>query len=40
MIRPVYIVKSFDPMAAITTAALGYTFGLLGAMVWNKLHGR
>lgn len=44
MIRPVYIVKSFDPMAAITliitTAALGYTSGLLGAMVWNKLHGR
>jgi hypothetical protein len=44
MIRPVYIVKSFDPTAAITliivTAAIGYIFGLFGAMIWNRLHRR
>jgi hypothetical protein len=42
MIRPVYIVKSFDPAAAITliiiTAALGYILGFLGAIIWNRLH--
>jgi hypothetical protein len=44
MIRPVYIVKSFDPAAAITliiiTAALGYILGFLGAIIWNRLHRR
>jgi hypothetical protein len=44
MIRPVYIVKSFDPAAAITliiiTAALGYIVGFLGAIIWNRLHRR
>jgi hypothetical protein len=44
MIQPVYIVKSFDPAAAATllivTAALGYVFGLLGAVIWNRLHRR
>jgi hypothetical protein len=44
MIRPVYIVKSFDPAAAVTlvimTAAFGYIVGLFGAVVWNKLHRR
>jgi hypothetical protein len=44
MIRPVYIVKSFDPAAAVTliiiTAAFGYILGLLGAIIWNRLHRR
>jgi hypothetical protein len=42
MIKPVYIVKPFDPAAAITllfiTAGLGYVFGFAGAIIWNRLH--
>ncbi len=42
MIRPVYIVKSFDPAAAITlviiTAMFGYILGLLAAVICNQLH--
>jgi hypothetical protein len=42
MIQPVYVVKSFDPLAAITlvviTAVIGYFFGFVGAVIWNKLH--
>jgi hypothetical protein len=44
MIKPVYFVKPFDPMAAATliviTAAIGYFFGFFGAVIWNKLHRR
>jgi hypothetical protein len=44
MIRPVYIVKSFDLSAAVTliviTAVSGYVFGFLGAIIWNRLHRR
>jgi hypothetical protein len=42
MIQPVYVVKPFNPLAAITliviTAVLGYVFGFAGALIWNKLH--
>jgi hypothetical protein len=44
MIKPVYVVKPFDPVAAVTliviTAAIGYIFGFLVAVIWNKLHRR
>jgi hypothetical protein len=34
MIRPVYVIKPFDPVAAVTliivTAAIGYIFGFVG----------
>jgi hypothetical protein len=42
MIQPVYVIKTFDPAAAITliviTGVIGYAFGAVGAVVWNKLH--
>jgi hypothetical protein len=42
MIKPVYFVKPFDPVAAIAliaiTAVIGYAFGFLGAVIWNRLH--
>jgi hypothetical protein len=42
MIRPVYIVKPFDPVAAVTlmviTGVIGYVFGVVGAIIWNRLH--
>jgi hypothetical protein len=42
MIKPIYFVKAFDPVAAITliviTAVIGYIFGFLGAVIWNRLH--
>jgi hypothetical protein len=41
MIRPVYVIKPFDPVAAVTliivTAVIGYIFGFVGAVIWNKL---
>jgi hypothetical protein len=42
MIEPVYVIKPFDPLAAITliavTVVIGYVLGFVGAMIWNKLH--
>ena len=42
MIKPVYFVKPFDPMAAVMliviTAVIGYIFGFVGAIIWNRLH--
>jgi hypothetical protein len=42
MIEPIYVIKQFDPLAAITlvliTAVIGYVFGFLGAIIWNRLH--
>ncbi len=42
MIKPVYFVKPFDSVAAITliaiTAAIGYLFGFFGAVMWNRVH--
>lgn len=42
MIKPVYFVKPFDLAAAImlvaVTATIGYVFGFVGAMIWNRLH--
>ena len=42
MIKPVYTVKPFDPIAAVTlvivTAVLGYAFGFAGGQIWNRLH--
>jgi hypothetical protein len=44
MIKPVYVVKPFDPAAAaaliVITAAIGYLFGFFGAVLWNRLHRR
>jgi hypothetical protein len=41
MIKPVYFVKPFDPTAAVVliviTSVVGYIFGFLGAVIWNKL---
>jgi len=41
MIKPIYFVKPFDLAAAITliviTAVIGYVFGFLGAVIWNRL---
>jgi hypothetical protein len=42
MIKPVYFVKPFDLMAAVVliviTAVIGYIFGFMGAIIWNRLH--
>ena len=41
MIQPIYTIKPFDPLAAVTliviTAAIGYLLGFLGAIIWNRL---
>lgn len=42
MIRPLYVIKTFDPIAAltlvVTASAMGYVFGYVGAVIWNRLH--
>ena len=42
MIKPVYFVQPFDPVAALVliviTAVIGYIFGFVGAIIWNRLH--
>ena len=42
MIKPVYFIKQFDLLAAVTlmvmTAVIGYVFGFLGGIIWNRLH--
>ena len=42
MMRSIYIVKAFDPLAALVliviTLAIGYVFGHVGTVIWNKLH--
>ena len=42
MIRPVYVVGPFDPIAAVTLLGItffsGYAFGYLGGSLWNGLH--
>ena len=42
MIRSVYVIKAFDPVAALTliviTSVMGYVFGYVGAIIWNKVH--
>jgi hypothetical protein len=42
MIKPVYVVKSFNLAATVTliaiTALIGYMFGFVGGVIWNKLH--
>jgi hypothetical protein len=42
MIQPIYVVKAFNLLAAITliviTATSGYVFGYVGAVIWNKVH--
>ena len=44
MIKPVYFIKPFDPVAGATlvviTGVIGYVFGFLGAGFWNRLHRR
>jgi hypothetical protein len=44
MIKPVYFVKPFDPLAAVAliviTTVIGYVFGFVGALMWNRLHRR
>jgi len=40
MIRPIYVVQAFAPVAAFTlvaiTAVIGYAFGYIGAVLWPK----
>ena len=42
MIQRIYVVKAFDPVAATTllviTFIIGYVFGLVGGVIWNRLH--
>jgi hypothetical protein len=42
MIQPVYVVKSFNLAATVTliaiTALIGYMFGFVGGIVWNRIH--
>jgi hypothetical protein len=42
MIRSIYVVKAFDPVAALTliviSLVIGYLFGCVAALLWNKLH--
>jgi len=42
MIQPVYVIKPFDPPAAVVliviTGVIGYIFGFVGAIIWNRLH--
>ena len=42
MIRSIYVVKAFDPVAALSlvmiTSILGYITGSIGAAIWSKLH--
>lgn len=42
MIKPVYVIKPFDPIAAVALVVIpgviGYVFGFLGAIIWNRLH--
>ena len=42
MIRPIYMIKPFDAIAAgtliVVTGGMGYVMGYVGAVLWNKLH--
>lgn len=42
MIEPIYVIKPFDALAAISllcfTFLSGYALGLVGAALWNYLH--
>jgi hypothetical protein len=42
MIQPVYLVRPFDPLAALSlifiTFFSGYLIAMVGAILWNKLH--
>jgi hypothetical protein len=44
MIDPVYFGKPFDSAAAVAliaiTTVIGYGFGFLGVVIWNRLHRR
>ena len=44
MINPIYVIKPFDPKAAaaliIFTSVVGYAFGFVGTIVWNKVRQR
>ncbi len=42
MIQPIYVIKAFDPVAAVTllvmTSITGYVVGYSGAIIWNRVH--
>jgi len=42
MISLSFVVKAFDPTATVTlvivTAIIGYIFGFVMAIIWNRLH--
>ena len=42
MIQPIYVVKPFDVLAAITlvaiTSFIGYISGWIGGSIWNRIH--
>lgn len=43
MVTPIYVVKPFDPAAAVTlillTFGTGYAFGFIGSLLWNRVRG-
>ncbi len=43
MIQPIYVIKAFDPVAALTlilvTTGLGYLLGVIGGALWNRIDG-
>jgi hypothetical protein len=43
MIQPVYVVKPFEPAAALTlvllTFGIGYALGVVGGVLWNRFAG-
>lgn len=43
MIQPVYVVKPFEPAAAllllVLTFGIGYVIGFVGAVLWNRFGG-
>lgn len=42
MLRSIYVVKAFDPVAALSlvlvASLFGYVTGYIGAVIWRQLH--
>ena len=42
MIQPIYVIKPFEPVAAVALIVIisvaGYIVGYTGAIIWNKVH--
>ena len=41
MIQPIYVIKAFDPVAALTliliTTGIGYLVGVIGGALWSRI---